>query len=428
MKLLFKEAVKDPPTGFGLLREAMAEDSNVMLNKHKSNQEIIKHILKHRDVHVPSTLTGTLREYQLSGFKWLASQSENGFGCLLADDMGLGKTVQTLTLLLHLREQGKINPDTGTGPALVVVPLAVLKNWQLEAKKFSPCLASRLAVYHGPSRKKALEDLEAKGTNIVLTTYGTMVSAAETLKKQTWGAIVIDEAQKIKNKATHAWKAATAIEAPIRVGLSGTPVENHLGELWAIFHFVLPGFLGSLREFKSKFGRPIEFNGDKEMAAKLKKVTAPFMLRRLKTDKAIAPTLPDKTTYTLQAPLVLEQAAMYNEVKNDFFRRLMEMKAYKPFPALRYRQTFNEMLLRLKQVCNHPNNYSRGHEGSSPDEKPNLSGKCNLLSDKLNEIIEGGEKVSGAPGRGAGAAAACRCAGTDDKTQRSSSSRSSSRC
>ena len=201
---------------------------------------------------------------------------EIGFGCILADDMGLGKTLQVIAYLLKIKEEGKLKEHK----ALVVMPAGLLCNWQVEIKKFAPALT--FTAYHGGNR-----DLQKFNSDILLTTYATFRKDFEILKAATWHAVVIDEAQNIKNADSDQSKLLRSLQAPVKIAMSGTPVENRLMEFWTIMDFANRGFFPSAQEFREKYETPIQKNGDKVAAETFKKITAPFMLRRLKTDKNI---------------------------------------------------------------------------------------------------------------------------------------------
>ena len=208
-----------------------------------------------------------------------------GFGCIIADDMGLGKTLQVITLLLKMKEEGAMDRKK----ALVVVPTGLLHNWQSEVKRFAPQLTT--GVYHGTARD--LKGDDCKKADIILTTYGVVRSDADTLKKQKWQVIVIDEAQNIKNSDTAQSKAIHSIPADCHIAMSGTPVENRLSEFWSIIDFTNKGYLGAAKDFSESYAKPIQKYGDSHVAERFRKVTAPFMMRRLKT----AMSAPDSLFY-----------------------------------------------------------------------------------------------------------------------------------
>jgi uncharacterized Zn finger protein len=229
---------------------------------------------------VPKELKATLRPYQERGFKWLYSNLKKNFGACIADDMGLGKTIQVITLILKLKKEKEYKPT------LIVCPTALVGNWFKECEKFAPSL--RVEVYHG-SKRELKEDFD-----LLITSYGTFKRDLKELNKTEWGLMVIDEAQNIKNTETQQTRAIKSIKAEHFISMTGTPVENRLSELWSILDYSNKGLLGSLREFKTLYAEPIERHKDEEAINRLKRITAPFLLRRLKTDKNIIKDLPEK--------------------------------------------------------------------------------------------------------------------------------------
>ena len=232
-----------------------------------------------REEHEPATFHGELRPYQRRGLAWLRFLDRLGLGGCLADDMGLGKTATTLA---HLLDR--------PGPHLVVCPLSVVHNWEAEAARFAPSLRVR----RPPRRRAAATSTSSTGADLVVTTYGLLARDVEHLAAIDWSTVVADEAQAIKNPATHAAKAFRALRAGQKLALTGTPVENRLADLWAILDAVNPGMLGSRERFRHRFAKPIERDGDGEAAARLRRMTQPFVLRRTKADRSLVPDLPDK--------------------------------------------------------------------------------------------------------------------------------------
>lgn len=318
-------------------------------------------------VPVPATLTGTLRPYQQRGLSWLSFLSGLGLGGVLADDMGLGKTITTLSLLLAEREQGT------PAPTLLVCPMSLLSNWQKEAARFAPSL--RVHVYHGSGRELADADL-------VLTTYGTALRDVGNLAARQWERVVCDEAQAIKNSAARQAQAVRSIGARTKLALTGTPVENHLAELWSIMEFCNPGLLGSARAFRDRFQEPIEVRRDENAVAALKRATGPFVLRRLKTDKSIITDLPDKLEMKVWCTLTSEQATLYRAVVDDMMGRIESSD------GIERRGNVLAAMTRLKQVCNHP-----AHLLKDGSRLPGRSGKLARLEELCEEILAEGEKA-----------------------------------
>ncbi len=320
----------------------------------------------------PAGLQATLRPYQQRGYAWLWRNASLGLGSVIADDMGLGKTLQVLALLLRLKQDGAL----ADGRALVVVPTSLLTNWQKEAERFTPGLS--VAVFHGAKR-----ELSKARPDVLLTTYGVARSEAATLKTMTWRIVVVDEAQNIKNPAAAQAKAVKAIPAASHVAMSGTPVENRLLEYWSIMDFAQRGYLGGPTHFAREYATPIQTHRDAAAAERLRKVIAPFMLRRLKSDKTVISDLPDKIEQDQYCTLSRAQAALYETVVRE------GMKAIAGESDTFQRQGLVlQLILALKQVCNHPAHYLK--QGAAD---PAASGKAERLLDLLHEITSGQEKA-----------------------------------
>lgn len=324
----------------------------------------------------PASLRGTLRHYQASGFAWLNFLRQYGFGACLADDMGLGKTIQTLALLLHLKETNRKK----TQPALLVCPTSVVSNWQREAQKFAPAL--HVLIHHGSAREKAAFAKTAQQHDLVITSYALLPRDLAELKKVTWREVVLDEAQNIKNPDTKQAKAARALPAEHRIALTGTPVENRLSELWSIFHFLNPGYLGAQAAFSAQFARPIERLQDTGASERLKALISPFILRRVKTDPKVIQDLPAKNEMKVFCSLTREQATLYQAVVKNSLRQIEESE------GIQRRGLVLSTLLRLKQVCNHPAQFLA--DGSA---LPDRSGKLNRLGEMLEEVQAVGERA-----------------------------------
>ena len=305
-----------------------------------------------------------------------------GLGACLADDMGLGKTAQLIATLLV---------DPLPDPTLVVCPVSVLGNWQRELERFAATL--RVKVHHGNDRLR-FHDINLRGdpedmradyradADVVLTTYSLVPRDLELLQSVRWGRIVLDEAQQVKNPGTAQTKAIRKLEADRRVALTGTPVENRLSELWSLMHVLNPGLLGTAAEFKRRFAIPIERDHDQAATDLLRRVTSPFVLRRLKTDKSIIDDLPDKIETTEHCPLTKEQASLYRAIVDDLLLQADEAT------GIGRRGLVLAGITKLKQVCNHPAHF--GRDGSTLAGR---SGKLNRVEELLDEIIEAGDKV-----------------------------------
>jgi SNF2 family DNA or RNA helicase len=328
----------------------------------------------------PTDLIATLRPYQARGFGWLTQMRQMGLGACLADDMGLGKTVQTITLWLHEREQLHVE-----NPALLVCPTSVVGNWRHELRRFAPSL--NVMNHQGSERitdreafKKAASDVD-----VILTSYAVMRRDVEMLKEIHWSDIVLDEAQNIKNPSTKQAQAARAIPADFKLALTGTPVENRLLELWSIMQFLNTGYLGAQKTFKSNFATPIERYKDENAAASLKQLTAPFILRRLKTDASIIQDLPDKFENKVYCTLSPEQATLYEAEVRESLEAIDSAD-----DEMARRGNVLGMLTRLKQVCNHPAHFLKEGTTTTLD---NRSGKLNRLNDMLEVIREQDERA-----------------------------------
>jgi SNF2 family DNA or RNA helicase len=282
-------------------------DSVEHLNADKSWKKFRERVsnVKINDVAVPAHLEAELRAYQEEGFQWLARLAEWEGGACLADDMGLGKTVQTLAVLLHRAQQG---------PAMVVCPVSVIGNWISETERFAPTLQVKTFGSAAGNRKELLESLEAG--DLLVTSYGLLQSENELLSEHSFATIVLDEAHAIKNYATKTSKATMQLKAAFRVALTGTPIQNHLGEIWNIFNFINPGLLGSLQHFTDTFIKP-----DNEKTRKyLKKLIAPFILRRTKT--AVLDELPPKTEIVKKIELSGEERTFYEALRRKAIENL----------------------------------------------------------------------------------------------------------
>ncbi|MFJ9696816.1 DEAD/DEAH box helicase [Kitasatospora sp. NPDC101183] len=324
----------------------------------------------------PADFKAVLRPYQERGLAWLREMSGLGLGALLADDMGLGKTVQTLALLAAEKAEG------ATGPTLLVCPMSLVGNWQREAERFAPAL--RRHVHHGAGRLDADELADtARESDIVITTYGLVQRDHAALRAIRWRRIVADEAQHIKNSGTAQSRAIRSLPVTRhRIALTGTPVENRLSELHAVLDFANPGLLGPAERFKERYAIPVELHRNPERTAELRRRTAPFVLRRLKTDPAVAAELPAKQEITVWCNLTAEQAGLYQAVVADLLRRVEGIK------GVERRGTVLAAIGKLKQACNHPAQLL--HDGSALGER---SGKVARLAELLEEALAEGDRT-----------------------------------
>ncbi len=343
------------------------------------------------EVEESSEFVGELRHYQRRGLAWMQFLSRLGLGGCLADDMGLGKTATTLA---HLVER--------PGPHLVVCPLSVVRNWHSESHRFTPKL--EVSVHHGSQRdkqldliSKAMEHAASDGAademflvdpelQIVITTYGLLPRDLEHLGAIEWSTVVLDEAQMVKNPNTKAAKAVRQLRADQKIALTGTPVENRLSELWAILDAVNPGILGGLERFRKDFASPIERATDPEAsadaAARLRRITGPFILRRTKADKRLLPDLPDKIEQIAYAKLTKEQAALYQQVVDQLLVDAEQAK------GMRRRGLVLAALMRLKQICNHP-----AHALKDGSRLAGRSGKLTRFDELVTDLLDQGERA-----------------------------------
>jgi superfamily II DNA or RNA helicase len=325
------------------------------------------------DLPIPTDLRAVLRPYQARGYSWLRFFTQAGLGACLADDMGLGKTIQTLSLVLRdWHEDGK-------QPVLLVCPTSVIGNWLREAQRFAPTLP--VHVHHGSDRARGVQFArKAKRHAIVVTSYALLHRDLDIFQEVRWRGVVLDEAQNVKNTDSKQARAARSLQAGYRIALTGTPIENHVGDLWAIMEFLNPGMLGSQASFKREFFIPIQALGDREAAARLKRVSGPFVLRRLKSDPNIISDLPPKNEMKVFCTLTREQASLYAAVLRDFEHSLNDSD------GMQRRGTILSALSKLKQVCNHPAHFAKDNSPLSQ-----RSGKLARLEEMLEEVLDAGE-------------------------------------
>ncbi|MFF2618580.1 SNF2-related protein [Kitasatospora sp. NPDC058046] len=311
----------------------------------------------------PAALNATLRDYQLRGLTWLVQMTDLMLGGCLADDMGLGKTLQLIALHLHRAH---------SLPTLVVCPTSLLGNWQREIERFAP--GTSVVRFHGSKRA-----LAGAGSGFILTTYATMRLRASELAEHSYGLIVADEAQHVKNPHSSTAQALRTLRAPARIALTGTPVENNLSDLWALLDWTTPGLLGSLKEFRARFARGAESGSDPEAARRLSALITPFLLRRRKSDPKIAPELPPKTETDHPVTLTKEQVALYEAVVRE------TMAAIRASDGIERRGLVLKLLTGLKQICNHPAQFLKDDAG--PGATASRSGKVELLDELLDTIL-----------------------------------------
>ncbi len=325
----------------------------------------------------PPGFCGELRPYQLRGFAWLVFLRQWRLGACLADDMGLGKTIQTLALLAHARATGE------TRPTLLVCPMSIIGNWLREAARFTPELT--VMAHHGPERAPGRLLAEAAaGHDLVVTSYTLLQRDFAALRRVFWAGIVLDEAQNVKNQATRQSRAARALPADFRLALTGTPVENQVGDLWALMDFLNPGLLGSYADFQKRFQRPICTGVDSGARNALRRITAPFILRRLKSDPEVIADLPARIEAKVYCTLTREQAQLYAA---ELQALDMGLEAA---DGMARRGLVLATLTRLKQICNHPAHFMGAHDA---DGLAGRSGKLARFDAMMEEVAAGGDRA-----------------------------------
>ncbi|NDY96648.1 DEAD/DEAH box helicase [Wenzhouxiangella sp. C33] len=327
----------------------------------------------------PPGLQAVLRDYQRQGLGWLQFLREAGFGGILADDMGLGKTVQTLAHVLTEKNAGRLDR-----PALVVAPTSLMFNWRAEAHRFAPEL--KVLLLHGPRRRGDFQWIA--DSDLVLTTYPLLARDIDWLEQERWHLVILDEAQAVKNPRTRAARAVRRLQTRHRLCLTGTPMENHLGELWSQFDFLMPGLLGAERAFRAQFRQPIEQFGSSERRAMLARRVRPFFLRRTKAE--VAPELPAKTEIVRSVPLTGSQYRLYQSLREEMRERVRS--ALQAQGVERGRMVILDALLRLRQACCDPrlldSTTDRSGRASAPE-----SAKLELLMDLLPEMVIEGRRI-----------------------------------
>lgn len=323
----------------------------------------------------PDGLHAELRSYQQQGLDWLAFLLRYGFGGILADDMGLGKTLQVLALIQHLKESNRLQK-----PALVVVPTSLTGNWMHEAARFTPSLT--VTLIHGPDRASNFKKI-AK-SDLVITTYPLLIRDESKYNKHTFSLMVLDEAQAIKNPTTKIAKAVRSIKSGSRICLSGTPLENHLGELWALMDFALPGLLGGQKSFNEHYRTPIERDGDAGCQQALARIVAPFMLRRSKAE--VVRELPEKTEIIQYVELSGQQRSLYEGIRISMEKRIRDLVATQGME--RSHIAFLDALLKLRQACIDPRLVKLEKAANIKE-----SAKMDWLAATLPQLVEEGRKI-----------------------------------
>ncbi|MFJ5765987.1 DEAD/DEAH box helicase [Lysinibacillus sp. NPDC093210] len=332
-------------------------------------------------VPVPLSLNASLRPYQQEGFEWLIFMREQGFGACLADDMGLGKTVQLISYLLHVYET-----TDAKEPTIIICPTSVLGNWQKELARFAPSLVVHTHYQANRTKEDAFARLiEQEKPHVILSTYGTVSQDAEFLQEIDWATVVLDEAQNIKNMQTLQSRSIRKLHGSHHIALTGTPVENRLSELWAIFDFIHKGYLGSFGRFNEEFILPIERDESESHKQKLRAKIQPFLLRRTKRDPNLQLNLPDKQESHAYCALTAEQASLYEGYILETLDQLEQLTGFQK------KGRVLKMLSKLKQLCNHPALYLK-----EPFEDATTmltrSVKLERIVNMAAEIVDNGEQ------------------------------------
>ena len=327
------------------------------------------HAVKDSEYAPPVSLQKTLRKYQRDGYRWLRTLDSYGMGGVLADDMGLGKTVQVLSYLLALREQGG-NPL----PSLIVCPASLVLNWAEECQKFTPEL--NCVVVDGDAAHRAQLAEQWDGADVVVTSYDLLRRDETLYENQKFYACILDEAQAIKNHTTQKYKAVCGVNSRVRFALTGTPVENRLGELWSIFSFLMPGYLPPYKSFCSRFEKPITQENDPAAVRRLNQLTGPFILRRMKSE--VLKELPPKTENVYRIELEEEQRKLYLAAVVDAREKLQAAKPEDKMAVF-------AVLMRLREICCDPRLIADNWEGGSA--------KLDACVELISGAVEGGHRI-----------------------------------
>jgi len=361
------------PDAAELLRVALAgEYGGAAVQLDTKAQRVVQQLVDAGDVPLPAGLQATLRPYQQRGYAWLYRNARIGLGSVIADDMGLGKTLQVIAALQKLKEEGAL----ADASALVVMPTSLLTNWHKELQRFAPGLT--VGVFHGSKR-----ELGAQRPEVLLTSYGVARTEAAKLRAVPWRVVIADEAQNIKNPAAAQTKAIKTLPARSFIAMSGTPVENRLSEYWSIMDFANRGYLGSVAHFVKEYAVPIQTHRDAQAVSRFKRVTAPFLLRRLKSDKSIISDLPDKIEQDQYCTLTPAQTALYESVVQEGLKSMEGVS-----DTFKRQGLVLQMILALKQVCNHPAQYLKQGQRDA-----GLSGKAERFMELVDEIHAAQQKV-----------------------------------
>lgn len=380
LSLLQKQVNAEPKlTNVDKLRIVLSEEyEGAPLDVTPEVKALIRELLDIDLVDTPLALKATLRPYQHRGYSWLVKNSMIGVGSIIADDMGLGKTLQVISWICRMIE----NKSLSDKKVLIIVPTSLVPNWESEFNKFTPSIV--VYTHYGAQRK--VENIANHA--VVLTTYGTVRADAAKLKKLKWAATIIDEAQNIKNPTSQQTKAVKSIKADHHIAMSGTPVENGLMDYWSIMDYTNKGLLLNQSQFKKSFLNPISKNRDQDVISQFGKITAPFILRRMKTDKSIISDLPEKIIQDVYVPLSLEQGVLYQKTLDEAMLLIKESDNTESKSMFKRQGLILQMILALKQICNHPAQWLKNDR-----RDVELSGKLSQTVERLDTIFKVGDKV-----------------------------------
>ncbi|MXX17212.1 MAG: DEAD/DEAH box helicase, partial [Gammaproteobacteria bacterium] len=327
----------------------------------------------------PNGLRGELRTYQKQGVSWLSAMEALGLNPCLADDMGLGKTVQVIALLLHERKNAGAQKQSKPRPTLLIAPTSVLGNWEREIGKFAPRLDC--VIHHGGDRIDTAAGLKraCRENDVLITSFAIARKDCALLKRQKWRRIVVDEAQNIKNPQSAQARAVCSLEAAHRLALTGTPVENRLMDLWSLFHFLNPGYLGNRNQFRKAYELPVQRNRNAARARQLQKLVHPFILRRMKTDPDVIGDLPEKVEQKVYCNLTREQASLYQATVDEVEERIGSAD------GMERRGLILSTLTRLKQICNHPSQFLQDGSPFGQDRSHKLARLSGMVEEALGE-------------------------------------------
>lgn len=380
--LLFKDVAQELSIPLEMDDDYELDDPVLQFELQRSLKDYVQKIVDKQglpEIPAPATLQAELRPYQQIGFDWLVFMREQKFGACLADDMGLGKTIQLISYLLHVYE-------TATKPTLIICPTSVLGNWQKELERFAPSLNTYL--HYGAKRLKEADltkMIVRDNVQIILTTYGTVTQDIDLLESLEWANVTLDEAQNIKNMNTKQSKAIRRLRGEHHIALTGTPVENRLSELWAIFDFIYKGYLGSFSKFQEHYIAPIERDNSDEVKEQLRRKIQPFLLRRTKQDPDLRLNLPDKIEQREYCPLTEEQAVLYESFIQETMHKLETLSGFER------KGLILKMLGKLKQLCNHPALYLK-EPFDNAEDMIHRSEKLERLVNLGAEIVQNGEQ------------------------------------